>query len=95
MPCLRAVPGQALGRLFFAETVGNIPVERLIWDIFQAETAHWEVQRKLLYVNEGVMGETFGLHVQTEAQLTEIISSSESLLYFDMMTFWQAQNVLN
>jgi hypothetical protein len=36
-PALRAVPSAAVSRLFFRETVGNIPIERLVCDIFQNE----------------------------------------------------------
>ena len=37
MPSLRVITGAVLARLFFKETVGNIPVERLICDIYQTE----------------------------------------------------------
>ena len=37
VPALRSVSGVTLARLFFRETIGNIPVERLICDIYQTE----------------------------------------------------------
>ena len=37
LPALRVISGATLAMLFFKETVGNIPVERLICDIYQTE----------------------------------------------------------
>ncbi len=37
IPSMRVISGAVLSRLFFKETVGNIPVERLICDIYQTE----------------------------------------------------------
>jgi hypothetical protein len=38
IPALRIISGSTLSRLFFNETIGNIPVEKLICDIFQNES---------------------------------------------------------
>ncbi|KAK2145159.1 hypothetical protein LSH36_698g00019 [Paralvinella palmiformis] len=40
IPTLRIISGSALSKLFFNETIGNIPVEKLICDIFQNENAN-------------------------------------------------------
>ena len=37
LPCLRVIAAPIIARLFFKETVGNIPVERLLCDIYQSE----------------------------------------------------------
>ena len=37
MPALRVISGAVIAKLFFKETVGNIPVERLICDIYHNE----------------------------------------------------------
>ncbi|ELU07483.1 hypothetical protein CAPTEDRAFT_224811 [Capitella teleta] len=36
-PALRAIPASLVSRIFFRETVGNIPIERLVCDIYQNE----------------------------------------------------------
>ncbi len=38
IPSLRVVPGSVISRLFFKETVGSIPVEKLLCDIYQNES---------------------------------------------------------
>ncbi len=39
LPAMRAISGHCLARLFFKQTIGNIPVERLVCDIYQTEKA--------------------------------------------------------
>ena len=37
LPHLRGISCQAIERLFFKETIGDIPIDRLICDIYQGE----------------------------------------------------------
>ncbi|GFQ79843.1 nuclear receptor subfamily 2 group E member 1, partial [Trichonephila clavata] len=37
IPCLRAVSPQAVEKLFFKDTIGDIPIERLIGDMYHME----------------------------------------------------------
>ncbi|XP_055945302.1 protein dissatisfaction-like [Argiope bruennichi] len=37
IPCLRAVSSQAVEKLFFKDTIGDIPIERLIGDMYHME----------------------------------------------------------
>ncbi|CAH1800202.1 unnamed protein product [Owenia fusiformis] len=38
LPCLRVVSPNIVEKLFFKETIGDIPIERLVADIYKAET---------------------------------------------------------
>ena len=37
IPHLKTISGSLIGKLFFKETIGNVPVEKLVCDIFQSE----------------------------------------------------------
>ena len=36
LPCLRLIPAQIVSQMFFEETVGSIPVEKLLCDIYES-----------------------------------------------------------